>query len=100
MTDWSFVETQYGEILILGTSTASRKTRLTTPVVGIEPTGRLVTTSSGRRYRLIGSPGRTETSDAVLAALADSLAGGVRIVTTALCQANRLSISEQGGAPQ
>lgn len=96
MTDWSLVEVRYGEISILGTSDSSGKTRLTSPIVGVEAGTRLVTTSSGRRYRLMGRPGRTETSDAVLAALIDALGKSVRVVTDALRRANHISVSERG----
>lgn len=90
MTQWSFIETRYGEISLLGTLTGTGKSRMTSVIASIDARTRTVTTSNGRRYRLTGPPGRSMTSDAVLLSLMVVLGPSVKIVTDALCQANRL----------
>jgi len=91
MSQWSFIEFAPGDIVLLGTLAATGRTRVTSAIVGIEASGRTVTTSSGRRYRLVGPPGMSDVSRASFRALVAEHDSG-RDITDALCIANGLEM--------
>jgi hypothetical protein len=60
LTDWQILETQNGSRHFVGSDLRDDTGRVSTAIQHFDPTALRGVTSSGREYRLVGPPGRSE----------------------------------------